>query len=441
MTIDPPSFEDEIDPEISSEPEPPKSSLIARFAASTAALAIVVAGLAILFSVAINRKLIWDAMDGTVRGYSQTLAKHIRGSSDPAFWQSIAREHRVALLVQTPEIERAFGPDGQPATARAVLDSKLGIVPIDIMSEDGTRVFFSWNLSHFARLHDPLVMGHLLLLIPVIGATYWFQRSQLRPLQWLHKGVDAVGAGDFKTQVPVVRMDEIGQVASAFNKMTRQVERMVADRERLLADVSHELRSPLARVKVALELMPVSDKKQSIQNDVREMETLISVLLERERLRALTDRHAMLPVDLGTVVRQVTGLFSGRDPGVAFSATQEPLIAEADVDLVRLLAQNLIENALKFSLPDSDPVEVTLTPAADGVELAVADDGPGIAERDLAEVFKPFVKLDPARGHRTGYGLGLNLCWRIVQAHGGSIRMLPNKKRGNRAVVSLPKAR
>ena len=435
MTTDPPR---PVDPAtVLGSSQAPRSSLMARFTASTAALAIVVAGLAILFSAVINDKLVRRAMEDTVTGYSQTLAEHILASSDPALWQRVAREHRVALFVETPEVERAFDPQGRPTSAHAVLASVYGVMRVDVPAAGG-RVVFSWHLRHFARLHEPLLMAHLLLLIPVIGATYWFQRSQLRPLQWLRTGVEAVACGDFKARVPVVRMDEIGQVASAFNQMTRQVEQMVADRERLLADVSHELRSPLARVKVALELIPESDKRLSIEGDVREMETLISVLLERERVAALTGRHAFGPVDLTAVVRQVADTFSGRAPGVVLSAAEEPVIAEADTHLVRLLVQNLIENAIKFSLPDSRRVEVTLAPVADAVELVVADDGPGIATRDAEEIFKPFVKLAPARGHRAGYGLGLNLCWRIAEAHGGSIRMLPNGERGNRAVVTLP---
>lgn len=420
------------------EADPPRSSLIARFAASTLALAIVIAGLAILFSVAINRELVWDAMTGTVRGYSETLAKHIRATDDPEVWQAIAREHRVALLVRTPELELAFGPDGEPATAHQVLGGELGVVPVDVAVEGGPRVFFSWNLRHFARLHHPLILAHLLLLFPVIGATYWFQRSQLRPLQWLRKGVDAVGEGDFQARVPVVRLDEIGQVASAFNQMTRRIEGMMADRERLLADVSHELRSPLARVKVALEMTPESDKRRAIQDDVREMETLISVLLERQRVQALADHRSSEPTDLAALLRQVVGTFAGREPGVAFTCDGEPLTARVDPDLIRLLAQNLVDNALKLSHRDSRPVEVTLSSSESTALLVVADDGPGIAEDAAEDVFKPFVKLDPARGHHSGYGLGLNLCWRIVQAHGGTIRMQPNGARGNRAVVSLP---
>jgi len=249
-----------------------------------------------------------------------------------------------------------------------------------------------------------------------------------------------VAAGDFETRVPVVRRDEIGRVAGAFNQMTRQVEKMIADRERLLADVSHELRSPLARVKVALELLPEGEKQQLIQADVREMESLISVLLEREQLRAKTDNLAAVPVDLVSLVRKVTERFEGRPPGVQFLPPVAALRACVDADLVRLLVLNLIENAVKFSLADSRPVEVELLEVGNIVRLLIRDDGPGIAAANVEEIFKPFVKLDPARGHQAGYGLGLNLCWRIVEAHDGSIRMRSNGERGNCAVVELPSA-
>ncbi len=439
------------------------SSLLSRFAASTAALALVVAGLAALFTVLINSKLVNEAMERTVSGYSISLARQILASDDPEFWRSIALDHQVALWVQTTELERAFDAYGEPTTEGAVRGRVHGYVQIDVpasmlqtMPSDPStptgasppsdeQVIFSWNLRHFARLHDPLVYGHLLLLIPVIGATYMFQRSLLRPLQGLRQGVESVARGDFGVQVPVVRMDEIGQVGTAFNQMTRQVEEMMADRERLLADVSHELRSPLARMKVALELLPTGEKRQSIQNDVREMESLISVLLEREWLRARTDRLVTEPVDLVAVVRRVVETFDVA-PGVTFSAAMEPLVAHVDADLVRLLAQNLVDNAIKFSLPDSRPVDVRLETTRDAIRLLVSDDGPGIAAEDREEIFKPFVKLDPARGHRSGYGLGLNLCWRIVEAHGGSIEMQGNMSRGDRtrgnlALVELPRSR
>jgi len=99
-----------------------------------------------------------------------------------------------------------------------------------------------------------------------------------------------------------------------------------------------------------------------------------------------------------------------------------------------------VDNAIKFSLPDSGPVIVTLSQSDELTHIDVEDDGPGIPA-DLAEkVFEPFMKLNPARGHRSGYGLGLNLCQRIVQAHGGHIEIQQREERGTRVSVSLPGA-
>lgn len=417
-----------------------KTSLISRLNLAAAALGLAVVAVATMFFVHINSYFLRNAIAKTLRGYSESVATHVVASSDPADWQRIARTHELSLLVETRQMRQAFDPTGAPISPDEVADNPHGALWIDVeIPGTGERVMVGWNLERFTGGHWPLLVGYLVLLMSVIGASHWFQRSQLRPLQWLRAGVEAVARGEFKTKVPVVRQDEIGQVAGAFNQMTQQVERMVVDRERLLGDVSHELRSPLARIKVALELLPASEKRSAIERDVREMEALISVLLEREHLRARTDRFAAEPVDLVAVVRQVVDAFADRAPGVTFFAADEPLVAAADADLLRLLVQNLVDNAVKFSLPDSRSVEVRLQPAEDTIELLVSDDGRGIAEDDAERIFEPFVKLDPARGHRSGYGLGLNLCRRIVEVHRGSIRMLPNPDRGTCAQVILPR--
>ena len=106
--------------------------------------------------------------------------------------------------------------------------------------------------------------------------------------------------------------------------------------------------------------------------------------------------------------------------------------------MLKVLVQNLADNALKFSTEDSKPVEVGITVDGKDVVLQVDDDGPGIPETEAKRVLEPFVKLDPARGHRKGYGLGLNLCQRIVQAHGGTIKITPIEGSGTRVEVRLP---
>lgn len=306
-----------------------------------------------------------------------------------------------------------------------------------IYIQQAIELFQQGDRASREAAHWRLLAGYLVFIVGGIAALHWLMRVQLRPLQWLRAGVDAVARGDFKTRVPVAHRDEIGQVAEAFNAMTRQVEEMIADRERLLGDVSHELRSPLARIKVALALLPEGEHREAIENDVRGMETLIAVLLERERVRARAEQMTAGHVDLAALIGEVVKTFAGREPGVEFPAAVGDFTVAGDEDLLRLLVSNLLENAVKFSRADSRPVEVRLRRSGEDVVLQVSDDGPGIPEGERERIFEPFVKLDPARGHRRGYGLGLNLCRRIVEAHGGTIRFASKADNGAVAEVTL----
>jgi len=137
------------------------------------------------------------------------------------------------------------------------------------------------------------------------------------------------------------------------------------------------------------------------------------------------------------VVQQVVKSFDGQGPGVSLLEAPETLAVEADEALIKVLLQNLIDNAVKFSLDDSGPVEIRLVDGEGSATVIVDDDGRGIPADMTDRVLEPFVKLDPARGHRSGYGLGLNLCQRIVRAQNGSMTITARQPRGTRVSVSL----
>lgn len=424
------------------------SSIIMRFATSTGLLAVAVVILAVIFFHTIRGDIFQDAFQGPLKEWSATIAGHI--GQDISRARDVARNHRIGVIVWTEDGAFAFGPDGEPVDPDKLLESSSGLRKIETIIQHATRhggdnvkmrYTFMLDKNEFDDDRTPMLLGLVFLLLFTIGLAYLMQASLLRPLKWLHEGVEAVSGGDFSTRVPVVRNDEIGKVARAFNQMTARVQEMMDDRERLLADVSHELRSPLARIKVALELLPECEKRDAIAHDVRTMEALTTALLEREQLRTrLQSGSAKLDetVNLAAVAREVIDGFHGARPGVDLHVPRQSLEARGDMALIRVLLHNLVDNAIKFSLPDSDPVAVTLSEGEAGIEIIVEDDGRGIPE-DLAEkVFEPFVKLDPARGHRSGYGLGLNLCQRIVQASGGEIRIEARKQRGTRVYVVFP---
>jgi len=412
------------------------SSLISRFAASTAIFAAAIVLLAYFSFHAVRGDIFRDSFESPLDEWSTYVAGRI--GEDPAVAQVAARNHKMGVMLTTREGVFAFGSDGQPVTqkfleqnhsnVRTIVVGGHGAASYSFYLQDSEAV--STNLSQLW-----LLIGGMLFLV---GVVYVVQLSQLRPLRWLKESVEKVSAGDLSTRVPVVRMDEVGQVGRAFNHMTGRVEQMLNDHDRLMADVSHELRSPLARIKLALEMLPEGDKRDQISTDIREMEALTSALLERERIKNRTARPDHAEFDLVATTRGIVDSFSGRSPNVVLADSPQTLNIQADEALLKVLLQNLVDNAVKFSLDDSGPVEVRIVRDEQSTIIRIDDDGRGIPE-DMAErVLEPFVKLDPSRGHRSGYGLGLNLCQRIVQAHNGSIELQPREPRGTSVFVELP---
>ena len=425
------------------------SSVLMRFATTTGLLAVAVVILAFVFFHTIRGDVFQGAFQAPLKEWSATIAGHI--GEDISKAQSVAKTHHIGMIVWTENGNYAFDPDGNPVEPNVLLDDTSRFRKIDVhiqhVEQHGghnrkMRYSFMLDKDEFDDSRTPLLIGLVLLLLFTIGLAYAMQISLLRPLKWLHSGVEAVSEGDFSTKVPVVRNDEIGKVARAFNQMTSRVQQMMDDRERLLADVSHELRSPLARIKVALELLPEGSKRDAIAQDIREMESLTTALLERERLRTKMQTNAGQPVvetvNLIAIAGEVIDGFQNVPPSVNLNVPPQSLEMKSDAALIKILIHNLVDNALKYSLPDSDPVELTLNQNGEGIQIIVEDDGMGIPADQAEKVFKPFMKLNPARGHRSGYGLGLNLCQRIVQAQGGHIEIQQRRPRGTRIWVSFP---
>ena len=412
------------------------SSLISRFAASTAIFAAAIVVFAYFSFHALRGDIFRDSFESPLDEWSLFIAGRI--GEDAEIAKSAARNHQMGVMLTTTEGVFAFGPDGEPVTAEFLEENHPNVRTIVVQGHGGAS--YSFYLSDGMETGTNrsvlwVLIGGLLFLV---GVVYVVQLSQLRPLRWLKESVEKVSAGDLSTRVPVVRMDEVGQVARAFNHMTGRVEQMLNDHDRLMADVSHELRSPLARIKLALEMLPEGDKREQIATDIREMEALTSALLERERIKNRAARPDHAAFDVVAMTRTIIDSFEGRAPSVVLAESPDALQIKADEALMKVLLQNLVDNAVKFSLDDSGPVEVRLVQGEESVTVSIDDDGRGIPEDMADRVLEPFVKLDPSRGHHSGYGLGLNLCQRIAQAHDGSIEVQPREPRGTSVIVELP---
>ncbi len=363
--------------------------------------------------------------------------------------ERLMADHSELLAASAPDLETARraaarldlgirfeGPSGKWSTHETVPEigavappertapglRSCGFACYVVTRPDGGAYLVVWKLHQRARaVHDRLLLFLLGLLVAVVVAAYAFLRRILRPLGWLRDAVARLGEGDLDAAVGRRTSDEFGDLADAFDRMVGRVREMVRSRDRLLLDVSHELRSPLTRMKVALELGGDDAMKRRLEPNVVEMEALVTELLELERLR---DGRALKleDCDLVHIVQDAAQRFADRPPGVVLGARPAELRLRIDPAKVHTVVRNVLENASKYSLPDSGPVRVSIDARASSVVVRVEDEGPGIPEKDLERLFQPFFRVDPSRSRRTGgYGLGLSLCKRIMEAHGGSI--------------------
>lgn len=308
-----------------------------------------------------------------------------------------------------------------------------------VQAPSGGRYLFAWEYERRARAaHDRMLLLLLALMLTVFLVAHLVLRRGLRPLRGLQDGVARLSAGDLDVELPLLSRDEFGVLTDAFNRMAARVREMVSARDQLLLDVSHELRSPLTRLKVALALLPDSRRKAQAEADAAEMEAMITELLEFERLRdgrALRRRRE----DLVALVREIALPYVDGAPGVRVSAAPTEITIEVDPDGIRTVLRNLLGNAVKFALPDSRAVEIRVLREDDAAVVRVVDDGPGIPEAEIASVFEPFFRVDRSRSRKTGgYGLGLSIARRIVEAHGGTVVAANNPVRGSSFTVRLP---
>jgi len=375
----------------------------------------------------------------------------------------LAKQYAAAVAATAPNLNKAIqirdrldvligyeGPGGNWATdselpsiaevrAGSAHRSPQGRDYYLVASPDGGTYLFAWNLMRPMRaLHFKFLALLLVLMILVLLSAHAVLKVLLRPVRWLGEGVERLSDGHLDVVLPVRTRDEFGALTSAFNRMVSRVREMIQARNQLLLDVSHELRSPLTRMKVALELMPESEHKEQLAADVVEMEMMVTELLELERLRDGRGLHPSFQ-NLAPTLNDMAVRFNNRHPGARFISCSQKVELEFDEEKVRTVLRNLLENAFKYSLPDSQPVEISCAESDQSVVIRVSDDGPGIPAEDAAGLFEPFFRVDRSRSKKTGgYGLGLSICKRIMEAHGGDIVFQNNPVRGASFILTFP---
>jgi signal transduction histidine kinase len=290
----------------------------------------------------------------------------------------------------------------------------------------GTRdVESGWDLA-IGRVILALVPAMALLVIGSLLIS-----NTLKPIRMLAQAAERYGYGD-RIILPEVGSGEVLRVVKAFNAMQDRIQRLIQDRTQALAAVGHDLRTPISRLRLRIDMVGDCAARDAMQRDAIEMETMIASLLaflggdENDQPRVRSD----IAVMAATVVDDATD--HGHD--VRYEGPEHFDAFVRLYDLKRAL-DNLVTNALRHART----VTVSLIPMDERVILRVVDDGPGIPEADLEAAKQPFVRLDTARERNTeGLGLGLAIVERIVGAHAGQLRLTNRPEGGLQADIEIP---
>ena len=304
------------------------------------------------------------------------------------------------------------------------MGGKRGKFYLLVEKDYGSFIFYA-DAKRFFNWDEEYTFFLIGMLTLVVAGAYVGIRWVLKPITWLSEGVEQIAGGNLAHRIPVrKRRDELGELAESFNSMAQRVGEMLHSKEQLLLDVSHELRSPITRMKVALELAPNGEKTESIKDDLLEMEKMITELLETEKLNSGHGRLIFAQTDISMLVKEVINEYSHHAPEIKFTDASRRILVNIDADRVRLVIKNLLDNAIKYSEPENGTVEISINTDSESCVIEVRDHGEGVPEEELPYIFEPFYRADKSRSRKTGgYGLGLSLCKKIIEAHGGNITL------------------
>ena len=275
-----------------------------------------------------------------------------------------------------------------------------------------------------------------ILLSGVLATLYFAIRKLFYPLQTISDHLKKIGAGELEQSLDIKGGNELSLLADGINEMMLKIRSMLENKASLLLAISHELRSPITRMRVNIELLQSSEKKELLLMDIREMEYLVATILETERLNSGHSQLIQSQFDMAELVQDVvTQYFEACSMKLSLASIRVNL----DKSRIHLLVKNIIDNACRYSAESDRPVEIKLEQKQQSLQLTVKDYGPGVSSDGLSNLAEPFYRSDAARQRTTGgYGLGLYLCRLIIEAHNGTLGFESEPGQGMTVIIELP---
>ncbi len=399
-----------------------------------------VVGVLLLFALLVSLAWWLAPSELTQAGPGDGTAETVAELLPPADRPRPELEAAVARLGRRLKLDvTVFAPDGTPLAAygRALpapdpagrasqwLHARGRGLAAALRLPDG-RFFVARRTQRSAGVHA-FFLASVALFALALGLGAWpVTRRLTRRLERLRARVEDLGQGDLAARAPVEGRDEVAALAQSFNRAAERIEALLSAQRRTLAFASHELRSPLARLRVALEMLAGDpERKAAAERDIAELDGLIGELLEASRLEARSLLRE--EVDLLALAAEEASRYD-------LEAEGEPTSVTGDPRLLRRLLRNLLENARRHG---GGATRVRVETHGVGARIRIEDRGPGVPEAERERIFEPFYRPPGSPETGLGHGLGLALVRQIARAHDGDARQLPREGGGSVFEITL----
>ena len=289
------------------------------------------------------------------------------------------------------------------------------LVPKEMVSTSSVRLFVLWTT----------LPSLILIVIALI-----FLKNQTRPLVKLAKAAERFGKGDYVNDFRPSGAQEIRKAAYEFDRMAKRINRHLNQRSEMLSGISHDLRTPLTRLKLQLAMISQKDLSKNMSKDIDEMESMLNDYLQFAKTQT---QEKTTEINLAKILNEISDSFKSTNLNILLE--NDKIILKGRPTSLRRSFENIIQNGLIYG----KKVEVKVQKSSNRLLIFFDDDGPGIPEDQYKNVFKPFFRLDKSRSlNKSGVGLGLAIVEDIINSHGGNIQLGKSKLKGLQVKVSLP---
>ncbi len=288
------------------------------------------------------------------------------------------------------------------------------LVPKEMVTTSSVRLFLLWTT----------LPSIVLIIIALI-----FLKNQTRPLVKLAKAAERFGKGDYVNDFRPSGAQEIRKAAYEFDRMAKRINRHLNQRSEMLSGISHDLRTPLTRLKLQLEMIDQKDLSQKMSKDIDEMEKMLNDYLQFAKTQS---QESTSEIKLNDLFKKILNNFTNKNLNISFGENIR-LIGRP------LALQRSFENIINNGLAYGKNVYINFQKGVNNIFIVIEDDGPGIPEDQYKNVFKPFFRLDKSRSlNQSGIGLGLTIVEDIINSHGGNVQLGRSKLKGLQVKISLP---